>query len=138
MTARRALTLVAALSASGALGAVGFAAGGRQAETGVLRAVVFLSPTCGVPEERGKPRRCTRPPYALFNARVRVRPEAGAVRTVRSGRDGRFRLDVPPGRYTLTPLRARGSVHPPPDRVEVTVEVGKSTDVIFDYYSGLT
>ena len=86
------LALVAAVAACGA-------AAKAPADSGV-RGRVFIGPLCPVVQE-GVP--C---PDAPFEASIRIRRESGkAVKTVRSGKDGRFRVNLAPGRYVLSPCR---------------------------------
>ena len=57
---------------------------------------------------------------------------------IRSGEDGRFRIDLAPGKYTLTPISPNPGAPPrAPGPQSVTVESGKYTQVTVKYDSGI-
>ena len=57
---------------------------------------------------------------------------------IRSGKDGRFRIDLTPGKYTLTPISPNPGAPPrAPGPQSVTVESGKYTQVTIKYDSGI-
>jgi hypothetical protein len=69
-----------------------------------------------------------------------------AVRDAESGRvvtrftsaaDGRFRVDLPPGRYILDPGEPRLVSDPRAEPVPVTVEPGRYTSVVVRFDSGV-
>jgi hypothetical protein len=59
-------------------------------------------------------------------------------RIVRSGTDGRFRVDLGSGRYTVTPLARAGSAFPRPGPAQtVTVRAGHYTRITVTYDTGI-
>lgn len=94
-----------------------------------VRGQVLIGPMCPVVRE-GTP--C---PDQPFQATVAVVDEAGVTLTAfRSGEDGRFRVALPPGRYTLVP-QPDGIRHAPEVRVEVPP--GEFVEVTVTYDSGI-
>ncbi len=70
-----------------------------------IRGLVTVSTHCG-PDVSGEP---PSPPAPLdADVLVRVRATHDLVATVRSGRDGRWRVRLRPGRYLVEPGRAHG------------------------------
>jgi hypothetical protein len=111
------------------------AACGRQpaAQPGTgIQGLVQSGPTCPV-ERINSP--C--PPHPLA-ATVVVRNGAGAeVTRFNSGADGRFKVDLQPGTYSLTGLTIGSSPLPRPIPTSVTVTQGTYAAVNVEYDSGI-
>ena len=127
VTARLGLlvALVAALAACGA----GEAA---PADSGVSGRVL-IGPMCPV-EQVGVP--C---PDKPFQAYINVRREGSGktAATVRSGKDGRFRVNLAPGRYVLVPNAPDPGAPPQAAPVRVRVRAHGFTRVTITYDSGI-
>ena len=124
----RLFVLVAALLA--AVAACG-AAVKAPADSGV-KGRVFIGPLCPVVQE-GVP--C---PDAPYEASIRVRRASGkVVKTVRSGEDGRFRVNLAPGRYMLVPLSPHEGAPPYAGPLTVRVRAHGFTRVTISYDSGI-
>ena len=110
-------------------------ASGQVSHSGVVGRVL-AGPTC--PVERVPPDTgCAPRPLA---ARLRITRTGGSAsgRVVRSGSDGRFRVELGPGRYTITPLRRAGSPFPRPGPPQtVTVRPGHYSRVTVTYDTGI-
>jgi hypothetical protein len=79
-------------------------------------------------------------PDAPFAATVSVRDGAGKeVTKFTTGSDGRFRVELAPGTYTLVPINPNPIPSIPPTGREQTVTVtdGKLTPVLVQYDSGI-
>jgi hypothetical protein len=133
MRARVVTVLVATAAPIGAAVALAATGGGGEAAgsgSGIRGAVFVTDPCTGRPT--GDPRSRCPVRYHPLRAAVRIRAASSdLVRTVRSRRDGRFRVRLEPGEYTVTALRGRIG-EPPPAR-SVTVAAGRYTDLILDY-----
>ena len=116
-----------------ALGMVAVLAGcARSAASGSadagVQGVVRVGPTCPV-EQAGSP--CPDRPLATQLQFVRG---SDVVATVRSGDDGRFRVALDPGSYTIRPAKAGlPSLRP----VEVTVPTHGFASVTLTFDSGI-
>ena len=120
------LVLVAGLAACGA----GSAA---PADSGV-RGIVLIGPMCPVVQE-GVP--C---PDRPFEATIRVHrgsADGKVVAAARSGADGRFRVNLAPGRYVLEPLAPRPGSPPYASPVAVEVRPHAFTRVTIGFDSGI-
>jgi hypothetical protein len=118
------LTLIPALWACGPNDLLG-----PDAAQGV-EGVVLLGPVCPV-QTPDNP--CPDQPY---EALIRIRDESHHLVTrVRSGDDGRFRVGLRPGRYTLDP--ESGTPFPTAQDVEVEVVGGSYAEVTIHYDSGI-
>jgi hypothetical protein len=76
-------------------------------------------------------------PDAPYEASILLRDATGkVVATVRSGEDGRFRVNLAPGEYVLEPVQGEGGL---PYAGPVTVEVREHefTSVTISYDSGI-
>ncbi len=117
------ITLAMALAACGAQPA--------QSGTGI-QGIVQVGPTCPV-ERINSP--C--PPHPIA-ATIVVRDGNGAeVTRFRSGADGRFKVDLAPGTYTLVGLTVGSSFLPRPIPTSVTVTQGMYASVNVEYDSGI-
>lgn len=77
-------------------------------------------------------------PDRPFAATIVVRDAGGRdVATVRSGADGRFRVALPPGGYTLVPLSPNPGTPPYASPQLAAVEPGRYTFVTVRYDSGI-
>jgi hypothetical protein len=79
-------------------------------------------------------------PDKPFEASIEIRGQDnhGDHLTIRSGKDGRFRVKLAPGKYRLTPISPNPGAppHAPPPQ-SVTVESGRYTHVTIRYDSGI-
>jgi hypothetical protein len=93
---------------------------------------VWIGPACPGPVRQGDTK-CADKPY---QAEIVVLDLKGVevVRTT-SGEDGAFRVDLPPGRYTLHPIP--GKPFPSTRDQEVEVTPGAYTRVVVNYDSGM-
>lgn len=115
--------------------AAGPPATGQPAQSGIAGRVVE-GPTCPV-EQAPPASQCAPRPLA---ATLRIRREPGPAHAflVRSGRDGRFRVVLEPGRYVLTPRPQSGSPLPrPPAPVDVIVRLHRFSHVVIEYDTGI-
>jgi hypothetical protein len=102
-----------------------------QPGTGI-QGTVEVGPTCPV-ERINSP--C--PPHPMA-ATVLVRDGKGAeVTRFHSGADGRFKVDLAPGTYSLVGLAVGSSFLPRPIPTSVTVTSGSYTVVNIEYDSGI-
>ncbi len=92
---------------------------------------VVIGPTCPV-ERVGSP--CPDRPHQA-DLRVRSVVSGDVVASARSDGEGRFRVDLPPGDYTVEPI-LRG-VFPSGAPTEVTVRPGRYTAVTIRLDSGI-
>jgi hypothetical protein len=109
------------------------ACGSQPAQPGTgIQGMVQVGPTCPV-ERINSP--C--PPRPLA-ATIVVRDRSGAeVTRFHSGADGRFKVDLRPGTYTLIGLNIGSSFLPRPIPTSVTVTDGIYTSVTVQYDSGI-
>jgi hypothetical protein len=109
------------------------AACGTPAQPGTgIQGIVQVGPTCPV-ERLNSP--C--PPRPLA-ATIVVRDGNGAeVTRFHSGADGRFKVALAPGRYTLLGLAVGSSFLPRPIPTSVTVTQGTYVSVTVQYDSGI-
>jgi hypothetical protein len=97
-----------------------------------IQGMVEVGPSCPV-ERINSP--C--PPHPLA-ATVVVRDGRGAeITRFHSGADGRFRVDLAPGTYSLLGLRVGSSLLPRPIPASVTVTPATYTVVNVEYDSGI-
>jgi len=102
---------------------------GPDADQGI-DGLVLLGPICPVQTLEDP---CPDEPYS---ARIQVLTERGAqVTTVRSGGDGRFRVGLRPGRYTLRPQP--GDPFPTAADEDVEVAEGVFTEVTIHFDTGI-
>jgi hypothetical protein len=116
-----------------ALGLMLAACGTPAAQPGTgIQGIVQVGPTCPV-ERLNSP--C--PPRPLA-ATIVVRDGNGAeVTRFHSGADGRFKVNLAPGSYTLLGLTVGSSFLPRPIPTSVTVTQGTCASVTVQYDSGI-
>jgi len=109
------------------------ACGAQPAQSGTgIQGIVQVGPTCPV-ERINSP--C--PPHPIA-ATIVVRDGNGAeVTRFRSGADGRFKVDLAPGTYTLVGLTVGSSFLPRPIPTSVTVTQGTYASANVEYDSGI-
>jgi hypothetical protein len=120
--------LVHTIAVLAALVTIGPASSARR-DSGI-RGKVLYGPTCPV-ERPGE--RCERP----YDARLRIRARSTkkVVATVRSGKDGLFRVRLRPARYVVEPTSA--SRYPRAEPVSATVHAHRFTRVTISFDSGI-
>jgi hypothetical protein len=124
--------LIASITLSIALAACGAPAMPPAPSGTGIQGVVQSGPTCPV-EQVNSP--C--PPHPLA-ATVVVRDANGhEVARTHSGSDGRFKVDVAPGTYTIVGLNIGSSMLPRPIPTTVTVTSGNYATVNVEYDSGI-
>jgi len=113
--------------------AVAFAGcGGSGGPVGRLEGLVTLGPLTPV-EQVGGP-----PSERVYQASIEVREQGGGrVATVSSGKDGRFSVSLPAGRYTLVPGNPTDSPLPYAAPVNVVIESGGVTKVTIAFDTGI-
>jgi hypothetical protein len=131
MRLARAVLLVA-LAACGGSGLGGPESGGGTSGSGI-EGIVVVGPQCPV-ERADSP--CPDRPLPDAEFRVVARGSGRVVRTVRSGPDGRFRVALEPGEYTLEPVSGSGGF-PFGKPTDVTVRAGAYTNVTASFDSGI-
>jgi len=116
-----------------AIGLAVAACGTPAAQPGTgIQGIVEVGPTCPV-ERLNSP--C--PPHPMA-ATVVVRNGNGTeVTRFHSGADGRFKMDLAPGTYTLVGLTVGSSFLPRPIPTSVTVTQGTYVSVNVEYDSGI-
>ncbi len=121
------------LLVSVAIGLAVAACGTPAAQPGTgIQGIVEVGPTCPV-ERLNSP--C--PPHPLA-ANIVVRDANGAeVTRFHSGADGRFKVDLAPGTYTLVGLTVGSGFLPRPIPTSVTVPQGAYATVNVEYDSGI-
>jgi hypothetical protein len=95
---------------------------------------VSIGPMCPV-ERPDRP--CPDKPFEA-SIEIQNQDNQGSQLTGRSGKDGRFRVKLTPGKYKLAPITPNPGAppHAPPPQ-SVTVESGKYTHVTIRYDSGI-
>ena len=99
-----------------------------------MAGIAVAGPTCPVvtdPPQSG----CDARPVADATLLI-IDDEGGQVATVTTGDDGRFRLDLPPGTYTVQPQPVDGLMGTAPP-VSVTLVSGQSEQVTVSYDTGI-
>jgi hypothetical protein len=117
------------IAAIAAVATLGPASTGGRPDSGIRGKVVY-GPTCPV-ERPGE--KCERPYDAKL--RIRTRSTMKIVVTVRSGKDGRFRVRLRPGRYVVEPASTRR--YPAAEPVPATVHAHRFTRVTVSFDSGI-
>lgn len=113
------------------LAACGGSGGGAQADSGI-NGLVTIGPICPVLRE-GMP--CPDEPFA---ATVLIVDEAGdEVARIDSGANGRFRIELAPGSYTLVPQSPSPGAPPFAQERSVEVRAAAFTQVTIEYDSGI-
>jgi hypothetical protein len=106
--------------------------GDDAASSSGVRGQVLLGPTCPVVQE-GSP--C--PDEALGGVEVRALADGEAMAQTTSGEDGRFELELPPGRYTLEAVVDPDGPGLFAKPVAVTVTAGAFVEVVVPVDSGI-
>jgi hypothetical protein len=104
----------------------------EAASSSGVRGQVLLGPTCPVVQE-GSP--C--PDEPLGGVEVRALANGEAIAQTTSGEDGRFELDLPPGRYTLEAVVGPDGPGMFAKPVAVTVTAGAFIEVVVPVDSGI-
>ena len=116
---------------------LGLGAGALGAEPRAgIEGKIVAGPTCPVERVPPDPRCAPRP----LAATLRIHPAGRRTpaETVRSGRDGRFKVRLAPGLYVVDALGRRGSPLPhPPAARDVRVRVRRFTRVTITYDTGI-
>lgn len=124
--------LVFLLLTAYALTACASEGGDEIASSSGVRGQVLLGPTCPV-EQVGSP--CPDEPVEGVDVRAVTGGETIAETT--SGEDGRFELELPPGRYTLEAVVAPDGPGMFAKPVAVTVTAGAFVEVVVSVDSGI-
>lgn len=109
--------------------------GGNAAEQALdsgIEGLVLIGPTCPVVIQGQD---CDDKPYA-GEVRIIERASGTLVATARSGNDGRFRVALRPGDYTLEPVAPNGGL-PFGKPIEVTVRMHTFERVTISFDSGI-
>ena len=106
--------------------------GGDEASSSGVRGQVLLGPTCPVVQE-GSP--C--PDEPVGGVEVRALTDGEAIAQTTSGGDGRFELELPPGRYTLEAVVGPDGPGMFGKPVAVTVTAGAFVEVVVPVDSGI-
>jgi hypothetical protein len=106
--------------------------GGDEASSSGVRGQVLLGPTCPVVQE-GSP--C--PDEPLGGVEVRALTDGETIAETTSGEDGRFELELPPGRYTLEAVVGPDGPGMFAKPVAVTVTAGAFVEVVVPVDSGI-
>jgi hypothetical protein len=117
-----------ATDATPSAGATQPPSGGDSGITGI----VLIGPQCPVVREGEE---CPDAPYEAF---IGIRDAAGqAIASVASGADGRFRVELPQGTYTLVARPQTSTPIPAPVEMTVTVEAAEFTEIVVSMDSGI-
>ena len=106
--------------------------GDEAASSSGVRGQVLLGPTCPVVQE-GSP--C--PDEPVGGVEVRALTDGETIAETTSGEDGRFELELPPGRYTLEAVVDPGGPGMFAKPVAVTVTAGAFVEVVVPVDSGI-
>jgi hypothetical protein len=104
----------------------------ESASSSGVRGQVLLGPTCPV-EQEGSP--C--PDEPVGGVEVRALTDGEAIAQTTSGEDGRFELELPPGRYTLEAVVGPDGPGMFAKPVAVTVTAGAFVEVVVPVDSGI-
>lgn len=106
--------------------------GDEAASSSGVRGQILLGPTCPVVQE-GSP--C--PDEPVGGVEVRALTDGETIAETTSGEDGRFELELPPGRYTLEAVVDPGGPGMFAKPVAVTVTAGAFVEVVVPVDSGI-
>ena len=106
--------------------------GDEVASSSGIHGQVLLGPTCPVVQE-GSP--C--PDEPVGGVEVRALTDGEAIAQTTSGEDGRFELELPPGRYTLEAVVGPDGPGMFAKPVAVTVTAGAFVEVVVPVDSGI-
>jgi hypothetical protein len=123
--------LLAFVALASVLAACGSSPGGTDVATGI-RGVVLAGPQCPV-EQPGSP--C--PDLPLPDVEVRASRDGSVAGTARTDEQGRFRIALEPGRYTVEAVVSAGGVPPTSRPVEVTVPASGFAEVTVPVDTGI-
>lgn len=100
-----------------------------------IKGTVLLGPTCAIEASPGdnNPVPCVTPYVATL---VILDNEGVKVKTVTSGSDGKFQVDLPPGDYVVTPDSGSDS-YPVAQPQSVSVSAGVYTEIQVNYDTGI-
>jgi hypothetical protein len=98
-----------------------------------IEGLVLIGPICP-PTQQGQV--CPDKPYAA-TLTLQVRSNDREPLMVRSGEDGRFRINLAPGEYALTPISPNPGTPPYAAPQLVRIEPGQFTHVTIEYDSGI-
>lgn len=128
---RRRFVLLAML-----LGLAGCGSAVARAPDSGLSGRVLAGPTC--PVERVPPQPGCAPRPVVATLRIRRLGSRTAARSVRSASDGRVRVRLAPGAYTVQALPRAGSPFPrPPSPSRVQIRPGRFTVITITYDTGI-
>jgi hypothetical protein len=131
---RRLLVILVAQAGFLAAGAGASAESVNAATVSGITGRVVASPTCPVESVPPRPGCSPRP----LVARVRITRKGWHAIIVRSGRDGRFQVNLAPGTYVVQGLPVSSSGLPrPPGPVTVRVARQRRTRVVLSYDTGI-
>jgi hypothetical protein len=102
--------------------------GATSARDSGIEGKATIGPTCPL-EQIGQP-----PCVAPYRGPVVVHRENHTVTTFQTGTDGRFKVNLVPGTYTLT---SNGAMPPTLSPVDVVVRAHAYTPVTLDFDSGI-
>lgn len=97
-----------------------------------IQGIVTIGPVCPV-EQANSP--CPDKTYAATI--VAEDANGDEVARAQSGEDGRFRVELAPGRYTLVPHSPNEGAPPQASEQQVEVRAGEYTQVAIQYDSGI-
>lgn len=106
--------------------------GDEAASSSGVRGQILLGPTCPVVQE-GSP--C--PDEPVGGVEVRALTDGETIAETTSGEDGRFELELPPGRYTLEAVVGPDGPGMFAKPVAVTVTAGAFVEVVVPVDSGI-
>ncbi|MEX1254548.1 MAG: carboxypeptidase-like regulatory domain-containing protein [Dehalococcoidia bacterium] len=125
------LSFAFALLAALAIACNGGSYSGSNDDSGI-EGTVTIGPMCPVVSQD---RPCPDEPY---EATIVIEDESGdEVTTAESGQDGRFRVSLAPGTYTLAPQSPDAGALPFASEQQVEVAEGAYTEVSIPYDSGI-
>ncbi len=117
------------LAAVVVVGIVIAACGGRAVDRFPVEGFVHAGPTCPIESDPPDPACADRPvPDAVL---VVVDAAGGEVASLRTDPDGRFRVELPAGTFTIVPQPVEGLLGTPGD-VSITVPVDGRIDIAYD------
>jgi hypothetical protein len=98
-----------------------------------IEGLVLLGPICPTTQQG---QACPDEPFAT-TLTIQARDNGDEPLIVSSGKDGKFRISLTPGEYTLTPISPNPGAPPYAEPQLVRVEPGQFTHVTVKYESGI-